>query len=162
MTMNDLEQITWRYLEERGVRLEQIRELVIMLQKKFIPDLDHRLVEEQIKHVLTKRDVQHAVLTGIMLDKLAEQNKLDQPLQNIIEDDEGLYGIDEVLALAILHIYGSIGLTNFGYLDRTKPHILGQLNDKKNGCHTFLDDLVAAIASAASSRLAHVRSGSLR
>ncbi|MED4776604.1 phosphatidylglycerophosphatase A, partial [Bacillus atrophaeus] len=36
------------------------------------------------------------------------------------------------------------------------PVILGRLNDKSTGeCHTFLDDIVGAIAAAASSRLAH-------
>jgi len=53
-------------------------------------------------------------------------------------------------------VYGSIGFTNYGYIDKQKPGILERLNDKSTGeCHTFLDDLVGAIAAAASSRLAH-------
>jgi phosphatidylglycerophosphatase A len=158
--MSTLEHDAWRLLEERGVYLEHLIELVFHLQEKFISNLEYNTVARQVQHVMTKRDIQHAVVTGIVLDKLAEQNKLEQPLQAIVERDEGLYGIDEILALAIVNIYGSIGLTNFGYLDRTKPKILAQLNDKSNGCHTFLDDLVAALAAAASSRLAHELSGS--
>src|SRR5699024_787745 len=60
--------------------------------------------------VLAKREVQNAILTGIQLDKLAEANKLEEPLQKLIETDEGLYGIDEIIAFSIVNVYGSIGL----------------------------------------------------
>ncbi|HET7657700.1 MAG TPA: phosphatidylglycerophosphatase A, partial [Bacillales bacterium] len=93
---------------------------------------------------------------GIQLDRLTEKNLLDEPLLSILKVDEGLYGIDEIIALAIVNIYGSIGFTNFGYVDKIKPGILKKLNDLSTGeCHTFLDDIVGAIAAAASSRLAH-------
>lgn len=81
---------------------------------------------------------------------------LDEPLQSIIEVDESLYGVDEILAFSIVNVYGSIGFTNYGYIDKQKPGILQKLNDHSSGdCHTFLDDIVGAIAAAASSRLAH-------
>lgn len=89
---------------------------------------------------------------------MAEQNKLDEPLQQIVEQDEGLYGIDEIIALSIVNVYGSIGFTNYGYIDKVKPGVLNRLNDKRYGCNTFLDDIVGAIAAAASSRLAHSQS----
>ena len=109
-----------------------------------------------VDKVLSKREVQNAVLTGIQLDLLAEKGALFPPLQDMIRHDEGLYGCDEVLALSIVNVYGSIGFTNFGYVDKIKPGILKELN-RKNGpnCHTFLDDIVGAIAAAASSRIAH-------
>ncbi|MEL1159673.1 phosphatidylglycerophosphatase A, partial [Staphylococcus epidermidis] len=78
--------------------------------------------------VLRKREVQNAVMTGIQLDKLAEAGQLDEPLENIIAEDEGLYGVDEILAFAIVNVYGSIGFTNYGYIDRVKPGILAKLN----------------------------------
>lgn len=57
-----------------------------------------------------------------------------------------------------LEIDGSIGFTNYGYIDRLKPGVLKRLNDKTDGeIHTFLDDLVGAIASAAAARLAHAQ-----
>ena len=109
-----------------------------------------------VDRVLTKREVQNAILTGIQLDILAEEKKLSQPLQQTIETDESLYGVDEIIALSIVNVYGSIGFTNYGYIDKQKPGILERLNDKSTGeCHTFLDDIVGAIAAAASSRLAH-------
>jgi phosphatidylglycerophosphatase A len=90
------------------------------------------------------------------MDILAEKGMLEEPLQSIIESDEGLYGVDEILAFSIVNVYGSIGFTNYGYIDKLKPGILKDLNDKSSGkCHTFLDDIVGAIAAAASSRLAH-------
>jgi phosphatidylglycerophosphatase A len=90
------------------------------------------------------------------LDVLAEKGQLEEPLQSIIGTDESLYGVDEILAFSIVNIYGSIGFTNYGYIDKLKPGILKYLNDKSTGkCHTFLDDIVGAIAAAASSRLAH-------
>lgn len=95
-------------------------------------------------------------LHGIELDVLAEKGMLSEPLQDIVKRDEGLYGIDEVIALSIVNVYGSIGFTNFGYIDKLKPGILEYLNDKSTGkVHTFLDDIVGGIAAAASSRLAH-------
>ncbi|HEY8343414.1 MAG TPA: phosphatidylglycerophosphatase A [Calditerricola sp.] len=145
---------TW--LVERGVRIDDIADLVYDLQKPFVPDLPREECARNVERVLEKRETQNAILTGIQLDLLAEQGALEEPLQSIIANDAGLYGIDEALALAILHLYGSISLTSFGYLDKTKPGIIGVLNRHKGGrVHTFLDDLVAAVAAAASSRIAH-------
>lgn len=64
------------------------------------------------------------------------------------------------MALSIVDIYGSIGFTNYGYIDRVKPGILAKLNAHEPGIiHTFLDDLVGAIAAAAAARLAHDDTG---
>ncbi|MFZ3576762.1 phosphatidylglycerophosphatase A [Virgibacillus sp. DJP39] len=144
------------WLTERGVTLDDIAELVYYLQSKYHDDLSMEDCLHNVDRVLTKREVQNAVLTGIQLDKLAEQKMLDFPLQQTIETDESLYGVDEIIALSIVNVYGSIGFTNYGYIDKQKPGILERLNDKSTGeCHTFLDDIVGAIAAAASSRLAH-------
>ncbi|KAF6592871.1 phosphatidylglycerophosphatase A, partial [Paenibacillus sp. EKM208P] len=79
---------------------------------------------ENVDKVLMKREVQNAVLTGIQLDILAEQGALLPPLQDMIENDEGLYGVDEILAFSIVNVYGSIGFTNYGYVDKLKPGVL--------------------------------------
>ncbi|MGP4108978.1 phosphatidylglycerophosphatase A family protein [Virgibacillus sp. L01] len=153
---SELEQKAREWLTERGVTLEDIAELVYYLQSKYHDELSMDDCLHNVDRVLTKREVQNAVLTGIQLDKLAEQNMLAQPLQATIETDESLYGIDEIVAFSIVNVYGSIGFTNYGYIDKQKPGILKRLNDKSTGeCHTFLDDIVGAIAAAASSRLAH-------
>ena len=112
---------------------------------------------ENVKAVIKKRETIHAILTGIALDELAENKALPEPLQSIIESDEGLYGIDEIVPLSIVNIYGTIGLTNYGYLDKEKVGIIKELDEKSNGVNTFLDDLIAAIASSAASRIAHAK-----
>lgn len=147
---------TEKWLEQRGVTKNDIAELVLFLQKEYFVDLTIEECIHNVDMVLTKREVQNALLTGIQLDILAEEGKLLQPLQDIVLNDEGLYGCDEILALSIVNVYGSIGLTNFGYVDKLKPGILKKLNSK-NGprCNTFLDDIVGAIAASASSRIAH-------
>jgi len=143
-------------LAERGVTLNDIAELVYYLQADYHDDLQLDECLENVDRVLTKREVQNAILTGIQLDVLAEKKMLDQPLQDTIAKDEGLYGIDEIVAFSIVNVYGSIGFTNYGYIDKQKPGILKKLNDLSTGqVHTFLDDIVGAIAAAASSRLAH-------
>lgn len=142
-------------LQQRGVNVEDIALIVHTLQKPYHPNLEIAECRESILRVLEKREVQYAILTGVALDRLAEQNLLPQPLQTILEADEPLYGVDEILALGITNVYGSIGLTSFGYLDKEKTGIIAYLNDKQNGIHVFLDDLVAGIAAAASARIAH-------
>lgn len=143
-------------LEQRGVTLDDLIDLVVYLQEKYVPNLTRELCEHNIQKVLSKREVQNAILTGINLDMLAEQDLLLEPLLSMVQTDESLYGVDEIVALSIVNVYGSIGFTNYGYIDKIKPGIIERLNDKSsNSCHTFLDDIVGAIAAAASSRLAH-------
>ena len=143
-------------LSERGVELEQIAELVYFLQERYVPGLTKEECLLNVNSVLKKREVQNAVITGIEMDKLAEEKKLHPLLNDVLSQDEPLYGVDEILALSIVNVYGSIGFTNYGYIDKVKPGILELLNDKSSGyCHTFLDDIVGAIAAAAASRVAH-------
>ncbi|PQL20288.1 phosphatidylglycerophosphatase A [Veillonella denticariosi JCM 15641] len=152
----DLEKYTYELLAERGVTLEDIAELVLYVQKPYMPNLSIDECRDSVASVLAKREVHNAILTGVELDKLAEQNKLSQPLQHIVTHDESLYGIDEILAFSIVNLYGSIGFTNYGYLDKVKPGIIKDLDSEVGGrCNTFLDDLVGAVAAAAAGRIAH-------
>lgn len=144
-------------LNERGVTLQQIAEIAYVLQKPYIDTLDLDQCILAVQSVLGKREVQHTLLTGIALDMLAEQDQLPEPLLTLLKNDEALYGIDEVLVLGITNLYGTIALTSFGYLDKIKPGIIGVLDGQRGGgkVQTFLDDLVAGIAAAASAKLAH-------
>lgn len=152
----DLRRLAEAWLERRGVSLAAIAELVYELQKPYLPHLTLAACRESVARVLEKREVQNAIFTGLSLDELAEAGLLGEPLASMLREDDGLYGIDEVLALSIVNIYGSIGLTNFGYLDKVKSGIIGTINSSKGPqVNTFLDDLVAAIAAAAAARLAH-------
>lgn len=145
------------YLKQRGVGISDIAKCVQFLQKQYHPEFTLYECETVVKEVLKKREVQHAVLTGVCLDKAAEDGVLMDPqLQNILMQDSSLYGIDEVLAYGICNLYGSIALTNYGYIDKIKPGIIKELNIEREGiCNTFLDDIVGAIAASAASKIAH-------
>lgn len=145
-----------KLLANRGVYLHQIVDIVFELQKPYLVSLTKDQCIDAVERVLNKREVQHAIFTGVSLDILAEQGALPQPLQDIVAGDESLYGLDEVLAMGITNIYGTIGITSFGYLDKQKLGVIGELHDNKhNKVNTFLDDLIAGIAAAASAKLAH-------
>ncbi|MBE4907411.1 phosphatidylglycerophosphatase A [Bacillus luteolus] len=154
--MSEIERKAREWLEERGVTIQDIADLVFFLQEKYHPSLRMEDCLENVDRVLSKREVQNAILTGIQLDVLTEKGLIEEPLLSTLKSDEGLYGVDEILAFSIVNVYGSIGFTNYGFIDKQKPGILEKLNNKDTGdCHTFLDDIVGAIAAAASSRLAH-------
>lgn len=155
-SMKELYEKSVEVLNNRGVKIEDIAKLVKSLQKSFNPDITLEVCYENVEAVLKKREVAHAILTGVALDELAEKKQLPEPIQSIIETDEGLYGIDEILPLSIVNLYGTIGLTSYGYLDKEKHGIIKELDTKRDKeVNTFLDDLVAAVASAAASRYAH-------
>jgi len=154
--MEELNTMTIEILERRGVTVEDIAKLVLELQKSYHTKLTLETCVENVEAVLRKREIIHAILTGIALDELAEKKLLPEPLQSIVESDEALYGIDEIIPLSIVNVYGTIGLTNYGYLDKEKIGIIKELDEEKGErVNTFLDDLVAAIAAAAASRIAH-------
>ena len=108
--------------------------------KDYIDNLTLDTCLESVDAVLTKREVHNAIITGVQLDILAEENKLLSPLQEILTEDEGLYGIDEIMALSIVNVYGSIGFTNYGYIDKVKPGILKELNahDGEHVTHSWM------------------------
>ncbi|RQD74904.1 MAG: phosphatidylglycerophosphatase A [Halanaerobium sp. MSAO_Bac5] len=154
--MESLYEKSIEVLNNRGVTVKDIAELVKSLQEPFNPEITLETCSENVEAVLKKREVAHAILTGVALDELAEKKQLPEPIQTIIDTDEGLYGIDEILPLSIVNLYGTIGLTSYGFLDKKKFGIIEELDTKRNGkVNTFLDDLVAGIASAAASRYAH-------
>ena len=136
-------------LANRGVTVFHIAQLVMYLQKPFVSDLKLGTCERLVEEALEKREIQNAILVGINLDILAEDNKLMPSLNEMMMNDFGGFGCDESLALAIAGLGGAIGISNFGFLDRNKVMILKQLDGchDENICMTFTDDLVAGIAS---------------
>lgn len=153
---NEVRTAALQKLAERGVTVKDIAVIVYEMQSPYHDRLTIESCEENVRAVLEKREIQHALLVGIELDILAEQGKLSEPLQSIVETDEGLFGCDETLALGSVLGYGSIAVTTFGHLDKHKIGIIKKLDTKVGkGVHTFLDDLVASIAASASSRIAH-------
>ena len=139
ISQEELKKFTYDLLEKRGVTIQAIADIVMSIQQPYIPDLTMDECLESVQAVLEKRETQNAIITGIELDILAEQKKLSEPLQSFMTRDEALFGIDEILALSVVNLYGSIGFTNYGYIDKVKPGIIRNLDSQVDGhCNTFL------------------------
>lgn len=144
-------------IKKRGVTPEDIAQIAYDQQLKYNKDIKFDICLESVYKVLSLRDIFHIVQVGLELDRLANENKLSEPVQSIIKSDLGVFGLDEVFGIAIAGIYGVIGETNFGDIDVNKPGIIKELdNSYDNVCSTFLDDIVGAIAAAASTRVAQI------
>ena len=146
-------------LKNRGVQIIDIAEIAFRQQSRYNPNITMDTCTQSVEKILSLRDIFHIVQLGIEIDRLAEEGKLSSPIQDILKADLGMFGVDEILGLAIASNYGVIGQTNFGDIDVNKPGIVKTLNEegsKPNVCHTFLDDIVGAIAAAASTRVAQI------
>lgn len=155
--MEELRNLAIKKLEERGVTIEDIALIVKDAQSSY-QEITMQECIDMVLYIISKRETIYTILTGIALDECAEKEMLDNEVNMLIKNDRGLYGLDEILALSIVNMNGSIALTNFGYLDRTKPGIIGKVDKEgkeKIKCHTFLDDIICAIASSSISRMAH-------
>lgn len=141
-------------LKERGVEVDDIAFLAYCSQCKFLDTLTMDEAKDAVLQVLSKREQFHAILFAVNIDICAEKHLFDEPLNSILLSDLGLFGIDEALALSICGDYGIIGKTNFGHLDVSKPGKLYQLQNNKEHCHCFLDDVVGAIAANAAIKIA--------
>jgi phosphatidylglycerophosphatase A len=145
-------------IEARGVTVGEIAEVTFDLQKPYLDGITVEDAEEAVRAVIHKREAQFAIMTALEVDRLTEEGSLQGPIADIIKEDFGLYGVDEILALSVVNIYGSIGLTNFGYLDKRKIGVIKELDDRSRNpeqVNTFFDDIICAIAAAAASRMAH-------
>ncbi|VXB22983.1 putative phosphatidylglycerophosphatase (fragment) [Bacillus sp. 349Y] len=96
---NEVTKAALRKLEERGVALEDIADIVYQMQYPYNGSLTMEDCLESVRKVLLKREIQHAILVGVELDQLAERKMLSEPLQSIVASDEGLFGVDETIAL---------------------------------------------------------------
>ena len=147
-------------LRERGVSVEEIAEIAHMQQSKWSSEISMRDCVDSVEKILSLRDTFHILQLGAEIDRLTEEGLIREPIREILHADLGMFGIDELFGLELAGLYGTIGKTNFGDIDVNKPLIVAKLNkDGKAGtekCHTFLDDIVGAIAAAASTRVAQI------
>ncbi len=149
-----------RILRKRGVDYRKIAEIAFNQQSKYSDTINLEDCEDSVLKILSLRDVFHILLLGAEIDRLTEEEKFEGPIQDILAHDLGVFGVDEILGLAVAGLFGVIGQTNFGDIDVNKPGIIKELNDHGTGehkaCHTMLDDIVGAIAAAASTRVAQM------
>ena len=147
-------------LKERGVTVKDIAEIAHMQQSKWSDEISMKDCIDSVEKILSLRDTFHILQLGAEIDRLTEENLIKEPLREILHTDLGMFGIDELFGLEIAGLYGTIGKTNFGDIDVNKPLIVSKLNAEGKGanpmCHTFLDDIVGAVAAAASTRVAQI------
>lgn len=158
-TREEMLDMNKKTLLKRGVAVDAIAEITYKQQSRYTKNISRQVCYESVEKILSLRDVFHHIQLAAEIDRLAEEGMFQGPIQDIIFEDLGLFGIDETMGLDVAGIYGTIGLTNFGDIDVNKHGIVQRLNDagKEPGiCHTFLDDIVGAIAAAASTRVAQV------
>lgn len=159
---DEMKEINIEKLKERGVSVEEIAVIAFEQEKKYNKDVQMEECVESVLKILSLRDVFHLLQLGAEIDRLAEEGQFKGPIQDIIQNDLGVFGIDEIFGLDIAHLYGSVGQTNFGDIDVNKPGVVKRLNDEgkpgKAKCHTFLDDIVGAIAAAATTRVSQIYS----
>lgn len=157
---DEMQRINTEKLLERGVTIEEIAEIAYNQQYRYNKDIKIEDCIESVEKILSLRDIFHLLQLGAEIDRLVEEKAFRGPIQDIMANDLGVFGVDEIIGIDIAGLYGAIGQTNFGDIDVNKPGVVARLNeDGKSGsakCHTFLDDIVGAIAAAASTRVAQI------
>ena len=147
-------------LKERTVTVEEIAEIAYRQQKKWTDEISLKDCIDSVEKILSLRDTFHILQLGAEIDRLTDEGAFKGPILNILLQDLGMFGIDELFGLELAGMYGTIGKTNFGDIDVNKPLTVARLNndgkEEKGMCHTFLDDIVGAIAAAASTRVAQM------
>ncbi len=157
---DEMKNLNIKKLEERGVKVEDIALIAYNQQKKYSDEVNIAECIESVEKILSLRDVFHILQLGAEIDRLCEEGMFKGPIQDIMRYDLGVFGVDEILGIDLARLYGVIGQTNFGYIDVDKPGIVSKLNKNGKGdqphCHTFLDDIVGAIAAAATTRVSQI------
>jgi phosphatidylglycerophosphatase A len=153
----DCTQANLELLKSRGVELEDIVDILDHLQRPYNPDMERQLCVDNVLAVLRKQQTFHAIQLAIKMDTAVEAGECSEQYTHTVGHDEGLFGVDESVATAIPLMYGTIAITNFGFLDKAKIGIIADLDSDHTGgkCNTFIDDIVCGIAAAACGRLAH-------
>lgn len=142
--------------KERDVRLANLAKLVLDGQKFYVENITYDQCLHAIKKVLKKREIQNAIITGIELDKQVDKGTMIDPyLKVILQDDSGQYQVDELISTACNGVFGGISSSNRGYLDKEKPGIIGEVDQRTETCNVFLDDLLAGIVASAEAYLAN-------
>ena len=82
-------------LKSRGVEIEDIAKIAYNQQSKYTPNVSLDICRESVLKVISLRDIFHHVLLSVELDKLAEKKMFEGPIQDIIANDLGMFGIDD-------------------------------------------------------------------
>ena len=81
MMNRDFYEFCVELIESRGVKISEIAEVTYALQKPYLDGITIEDAEEAVRAVLHKREAQFAIMTGLELDRLAEEGQTRlQPL----------------------------------------------------------------------------------
>ena len=157
------DQAVWEYVkkefDKRDISIDDIAQHAWEHQSQFNDDITIEEAKMAVHKVLKKREVRNALMVALAIDNLASAHQLPEPLQDIIATDKPCFGVDEMLAIdGIAQLYGSIAVSNFGYLDVHKSNTARKLDrEQQNGgrISTMTDDCVSAIQACAEGYLAH-------
>ncbi|MCK8623936.1 phosphatidylglycerophosphatase A [Apilactobacillus sp. TMW 2.2459] len=153
---DDLKKYVLDYFHHKNITIEDIAREFCEFEGKYSKDLT---VSDGVKiineKVFSDKDILQTIAVGIQLDKLAEQNMLDEPLLSIIKNDLPQFGTDELFGIYIASHFTTAGIANYGYLDQTKNGIAKKLDvsqdhGKNSTVNTFLDDIISSIVASAS------------
>ena len=152
MSLSNTYQESLGIFNKYNITLKDIASLAYKEQQCYYTDLTMAYAEKAVKSVLSKREVYFSLLVAYEIDHRAQQGNLHSPLQELVESDEGAFGVDETMAVSVAGLYGSIAVSNFGHLDKDKPDIIGKINklQREQGIiSTMIDDMVCAIVACA-------------
>ena len=110
----EMQKLNTDKLLERGVTIEEIAKIAYKQQYRYNKDIKMEDCIESVEKILSLRDIFHLVQLGAEIDRLTEEHAFRGPIQTIMENDLGVFGVDEIFGLDIARLYGAIGQTNFG------------------------------------------------
>lgn len=142
-------------LDKRGIDEWTVGNAAYAMQHQYYPDVTVEQFGGELTNVLKKREVLNNLAVGFALDNFANRSLLPEPLQTIVANDLGAFGVDEALALSITQLYGTVSSTNYGHADKEKIGFAKELDNSNGIINTFSDDLFSALASAVCARFAH-------
>ena len=159
MTVTKLVQL----LESRGITTNSIITMAIDNQAPYLNEIDYGEVADYLYEILEKREVGNIISTMLFLDVVSEKRlDLGDEWNELLLDirlDNSLYGVDELMAFGISGLYGTIATTNYGYIDKQKPGLVGELDytgkNTKTTTTTFADDVVGALVASLAAKIAH-------
>ena len=140
---------------DQGVTIKEMAKEAKLDQDKHGAKASLETYIKAIQNQLHKHDVLSIIMTGLAIDRLAEQHKLPEPLQTIVENDLGLYSTDELLSIALTQMYSGIAVTNYGSRDVTKKKLAKRIDESKTHVNCFLDDIISAIIAGAEAAVAN-------
>ena len=154
-----------RRFDELGIKYEDLADEVMQEQLSHNPWLDNEIALKAVRSVIRKREIQHALVFALSVDELTEKKLFPSPIQEILEEDNSQFGIDESIAMVSSLLFGTISATNYGHLDVDKVESAKKLNDmQKRGEHitTMTDDMISAIVASAEGKVSqnvHMKKG---